>query len=172
MSRLNSCYEASESILAFDKETNAFVIIEYKKEKNFSVIDQGISYMNLMLNNQADFILEYNEKKLQKLKRNDVEWSQSRIIFISTEFNKYQQHAIGFRDLGIQLYEIKKYENGIFLIDEIKPLETGKSIATITRSNPIAKKVSDIIKTYSEEDLLRPAGEKSSPSILNSRNTS
>jgi RecB family endonuclease NucS len=30
--------------LAFDKETNAFVIIEYKKEKNFSVIDQGISY--------------------------------------------------------------------------------------------------------------------------------
>ena len=68
-----------------------------------------------MLNNQADFILEYNEKKLQKLKRNDVEWSQSRIIFISTEFNKYQQHAIGFRDLGIQLYEVKKYENGIFL---------------------------------------------------------
>ena len=50
-----------------------------------------------------------------------------------------------------------------FFIDEIKPLETGKSIATITRSNPIAKKVSDIIKTYSEEDLLRPAGEKSSP---------
>ena len=63
--------------LGFDKETNAFVIIEYKKEKNFSVIDQGISYINLMLNNQADFILEYNKKKFRKLERKDVDWSQS-----------------------------------------------------------------------------------------------
>ena len=29
--------------LAFDNDTNSFVIIEYKKDKNFSVIDQGIS---------------------------------------------------------------------------------------------------------------------------------
>jgi hypothetical protein len=47
--------------LAFDKESDAFVIIEYKKDRNFSVVDQGISYLNLMLNNKADFILEYNE---------------------------------------------------------------------------------------------------------------
>ncbi len=28
--------------LAFDKEANAFVIIEYKRDKTFSVIDQGL----------------------------------------------------------------------------------------------------------------------------------
>jgi RecB family endonuclease NucS len=27
--------------LAFDKESNSFVIIEYKRDKNYSVIDQG-----------------------------------------------------------------------------------------------------------------------------------
>ena len=42
--------------LAFDKEANAFVIIEYKRDKNFSVIDQGYAYLSLMLNNKADFI--------------------------------------------------------------------------------------------------------------------
>ena len=31
--------------LAFDNETKAFVIIEYKRDKNFSVIDQGVSYL-------------------------------------------------------------------------------------------------------------------------------
>ena len=47
--------------LAFDNETKAFVIIEYKRDKNFSVIDQGVSYLNLMLEYKSDFIVEYNE---------------------------------------------------------------------------------------------------------------
>jgi hypothetical protein len=47
-------------MLAFDREASAFVIIEYKKDRNFSVVDQGVAYLNLMLNNKADFILEYS----------------------------------------------------------------------------------------------------------------
>ena len=34
--------------LAYDSETQAFVIIEYKKERNLSVIDQGYSYLALL----------------------------------------------------------------------------------------------------------------------------
>lgn len=49
--------------LAFDSEKKSFVIIEYKRDKNFSVIDQGYAYLSLMLNNKAEFILEYNESK-------------------------------------------------------------------------------------------------------------
>src|SRR5436309_5455438 len=48
--------------LTFDPEAQAFVIIEYKRNEQFSVIDQGYTYLALMLNNKADFILEYNEK--------------------------------------------------------------------------------------------------------------
>ena len=39
--------------LAFNTETNSFVIIEYKNVKNYSVIDQGYSYLSLLLNNKA-----------------------------------------------------------------------------------------------------------------------
>ncbi len=31
--------------LAFDKDAASFVIIEYKRDKNFSVIDQGYAYL-------------------------------------------------------------------------------------------------------------------------------
>ncbi len=55
--------------LGFDKENNFFVIIEYKKDRNFSVIDQGYTYMSLLLNNKADFILEYNENCGGQLKK-------------------------------------------------------------------------------------------------------
>src|SRR3712207_238004 len=44
--------------LAFDIQTNAFIIIEYKRDKNISVIDQGFTYLSLMLENKADFIVE------------------------------------------------------------------------------------------------------------------
>lgn len=54
--------------LAFDNETKSFVIIEYKRDKNFSVIDQGVSYLNLMLEYKSDFIVEYNETQNSTLK--------------------------------------------------------------------------------------------------------
>ena len=48
--------------LCFNPENKAFVIIEYKKDRSFSVIDQGFAYLSLLLNNKADFLVEYNEK--------------------------------------------------------------------------------------------------------------
>ena len=73
-----------------------------------------------MLNNKADFILEYNEKAVNisatPLKRQDVDWSQSRVIFVTPEFTKYQQHAIGFRVFSntvVQNSQICKWINSI-----------------------------------------------------------
>ena len=55
--------------LAFDREAKSFVIIEYKRDKTFSVIDQRYAYLFLMLINKADFILEFNESQNKSLKR-------------------------------------------------------------------------------------------------------
>jgi predicted transport protein len=143
--------------LAFDPESKGFIIIEYKRDRNFSVVDQGMAYLNLMLNNKADFILEYNERKTPHLKRNDIDWTQTRVIFVAPEFTKYQQHVIGFKDLGIQLWEVHKYKNNIVIFNEIKPLQTTESISTIakTSKNPEVKRVSQEIRVYTEEDLLK-----------------
>ena len=97
--------------LAFDPDAKAFVIIEYKRDRTFSVIDQGYAYLSLMLNNKADFILEYNESQNQSLKRTDVDWTQSKVIFISPLFTTYQREAINFKDLPIELLEVKKFQN-------------------------------------------------------------
>ena len=65
--------------LAFDNQNKAFIIIEYKRDKNVSVVDQGFTYLSLMLENKADFIVEYNENMKVSLKREEVDWSQSRV---------------------------------------------------------------------------------------------
>ncbi len=147
--------------LAFDKESSAFVIIEYKRDRNFSVVDQGVAYLNLMLNNRSDFIIEYNEVfSSQPLKRGDVDWSQSRIIFIAPEFTRHQQYAIGFKDLGIQLWEVYKYSNDLIVFNEAKSPFTKEPLATIAKRNPVTKKITDQIKVYSEEDHLKGVGER------------
>jgi len=140
--------------LAYDSENKCFVIIEYKNDRNFSVIDQGYSYLALLLNNKADFILEYNEKMKKGLRKDDLDWSQSRVIFISPEFTKYQKGAINFRDLPIELWEISVYENGMVLIDSITTPEGSESIEKISPRGESFKEVSREIKVYSEQDFL------------------
>ena len=39
--------------LAFDEETNAFKIIEYKNVKNHSLVDQGYTYLKLLLESNS-----------------------------------------------------------------------------------------------------------------------
>ena len=64
--------------LAFDPQSKAFIIIEYKRDKNYSVVDQGFMYLSLMLENKADFVIEYNERKKCAMKRDEVDWTLSR----------------------------------------------------------------------------------------------
>jgi predicted transport protein len=148
--------------LAFDRDSKGFVIIEYKKDRNISVVDQGMAYLNLMLNNKADFILEYNDRSVGSniLKRADTDWSQSRVLFVAPEFTKYQQYAIGFKDFGIQLWEIRKYKNGIVTFNEVKSPAKKESITTIARSNAVARRVSEEIKVYTEDDHLSAVDDK------------
>lgn len=75
--------------LAFDEETKSFRIIEYKNVRNASLVDQGYTYLKLMLERKADFVLQYNIKTKLSLTIKDIDWSQSRIIFVSPIFTVY-----------------------------------------------------------------------------------
>jgi predicted transport protein len=137
--------------LGYDKENKSFVIIEYKKERNFSVIDQGYTYLSLMLNNKSDFILEYNENCKDNLKRDDVDWSQSRVIFISPNFTEYQKNSVNFKDVPFELWEIKKYDNGLIGFLEHKT-SSDVSISTIkTEVESVVGSVTKEITVYSED---------------------
>jgi len=140
--------------LGFDKDARSFVILEFKKDKNFSVIDQGYAYLSLMLNNKADFILEYNENSKVALKRDDIDWSQSKVIFISPSFTTYQKEAINFKDLPIELWEIKRYNNQTVSYAQVRTSGARESIKTISRQDEVIDKVTKEIKVYSEDEHL------------------
>jgi hypothetical protein len=130
--------------LCFNNETNSFVIIEYKKGNSYSVIDQGYSYLSLMLNNKSEFIIEYNERLNKNLRRDDVDWTQSRIIFISQSFSSYQKNSVNFKNLPFELWEIKRFKNDTIVlnqqisnskenIDTLSNIESGSVIEGVTK---------------------------------------
>ena len=138
--------------LAYDTETASFVIIEYKRDRSFSVIDQGFAYLALMLNNKADFILEYNEKIGTSLRRDDIDWSQSRVLFIAQSFTAHQLQAINFKDLPIELWEARKYSDDLISFNQIKALQSAESIKTVSRDEVVST-VSKEVETISAEEV-------------------
>jgi predicted transport protein len=142
--------------LAFDEENCSFVIIEYKRDRNYSVVDQGISYLNLMFEYKADFIIEYNESQKKSLKRDNIDWSQSKVIFIAPSFTDFQKQSSNFRDLPIELWEIKLFENNIIVINPIKKSQSAPSIKQVQRKeeSDISKVVKEI-EVYDEDRFLK-----------------
>jgi hypothetical protein len=141
--------------LAFDQQANSFVIIEYKKGTSYSVIDQGYSYLSLMLNNKADFVLEFNEKMEENLKKDQVDWSSSKVIFVSPSFNNYQKNSVNFKDVPFELWEIRKFEGGLIALEQRQSSST-QSINSLVGagSDSVISQVSAEVKVVSEEELV------------------
>ena len=147
--------------LAFDEQANAFVIIEYKKGSSYSVIDQGYSYLSTMLNNKADFILEYNEKTNGTLRRDEIDWSASKVIFVSPSFNSYQKNSVNFKDVPFELWEIKRFDNNLIAFEQHQS-SSSDSINRLssTSSNSVIQQVSKEVRQVTEEELLSSVSEK------------
>lgn len=144
--------------LAFDEESKSFRIIEYKNVKNYSLVDQGYTYLKLVLERKADFVLQYNIKTKKSFTLKDIDWSQTRIIFVSPTYTQYQLNASDFKNMPIELLKITRYENDIVDIEFIKK-ESNVKIEDIYKDSE-QEKVNKEIKVYTEEDHLNNVPEK------------
>ncbi len=85
------------------------------------------------------------------MKKNDIDWSQSRIIFIAPFYTTYQRKAIELKDLPIELWEIKKYSNNTILFNQIQRPERIESIKTINEKSEVIRNVSKEVVVNTEE---------------------
>ncbi len=140
--------------LAWNPETKSFIIIEYKKDRNFSIVDQGFSYLSLLVNKKEFFLIEYFEHTKQHLRREDVDWSQSRVVFISPSFTQHQINSVNFKNMAFDLYEIKLFDNNFILFNQMKPVDSCESIDLVMK-DPKFESVTKEIKSYSINGLFK-----------------
>ena len=106
--------------VAYDEENAAFVIIEYKKVRNTSLVDQGYAYLHTVLDRKAELVLLYNKMKNDRKQVSDFSWDMTRIYFVSPYFSKFQLAATGFANMPFKLFEIQQYDGGLIEIIEIE----------------------------------------------------
>lgn len=87
------------------------------------------------------------------MKRDDVDWSQTRVAFVSPSFTENQREATNFKDLAIELWEVKRYEEDIIIINPLKKSSVVSIKPTIQNKLEYAE-VAKELKTYTEEDFL------------------
>ncbi len=145
--------------VAFDEETKSFVIVEYKRGKNESLVDQGYAYLYTLLDRKADFVLLYNDVFNTSKGLKDFDWTQTRIMFVSPKFTDYQKNATAFSNMPFELYEVKQYEDGIILVDEINKNKLAKvdSVESI-KDDKITKVTKEVI-VYTEKEALEKGNE-------------
>jgi len=95
-------------------ENNCPVIIEYKRSTNENVINQGLYYLDWLLDHKAEFQLLVLNKISNKV-ADAIEWASARLICIAGDYIKYDGYAVEQINRNIELIRYKKYEDLLLL---------------------------------------------------------
>lgn len=120
-------------------EDNCPVIFEYKRSTNENVINQGLFYLDWLMDHKADFKLLVMDK-LGKEIADKVEWSVPRLICIASDFTKYDEYAVKQINRNIELVRYKKFGQDLLMFEGVshntaKVSQSPKTINNNTKSS-------------------------------------
>lgn len=92
------------------------VIIEYKRSSDENVINQGLFYLDWLLDHKAEFELLIQKKFGQEI-ADEIEWGAPRLLCIAGDFNKFDEHAVHQIPRNISLLRYRRYDNDLLLLE-------------------------------------------------------
>lgn len=130
-------------------ENGCPVIIEYKRTLNENVINQGLFYLDWLLDHKAEFELMVL-KKLGKEQADSIDWTHPRLLCIAGDFTRYDEHAVKQINRNIELIRYKKFGENLLLL-ELVNVTQARTSSTISESvNAKASSGSADYKTVSD----------------------
>lgn len=97
-------------------ENGCPVIIEYKRHSNENVINQGLFYLDWLLDHQAEFRWLVMEQ-LGKEAADNIEWQGTRLLCIAGDFTKYDEHAVQQINRNIELLRYKLFAHDLLMLE-------------------------------------------------------
>lgn len=128
-------------------ENHSPVIIEYKRSVNENVINQGLFYLDWLLDHKAEFEL-LTLRKYGETIADSIDWNNPRLLCIAGGFTKYDIHAVQQINRNIELYQYKHYIDGFILLDLVKTT-TAQTVHTSENDNTSINKNNRKTKTVS-----------------------
>lgn len=99
-------------------ENHCPVIFEYKRSLKENVINQGLFYLNWLLDHKDSFKVLVIEK-LGLAAANEIDWSMPRVVCIAGDFTRYDESAIKQMNRNISLIRYKKFGKDLLMFEQI-----------------------------------------------------
>lgn len=112
-------------------ENGCPVIIEYKRHSNENVINQGLFYLDWLLDHKADFRLLVMDK-LGKDEADKIEWGGTRLLCIAADFTRYDQHAVAQINRNIELIRYKLFGDDLLLFELVNGATAASTVVIST----------------------------------------
>lgn len=114
-------------------ENGVPVIVEYKRSLNENVINQGLFYLDWLLDHRAEFQLLVM-KKLGVEVAEDISWENTRLLCIAGDFKRHDLHAVEQINRNIELIRYRRYGNDLLLLELVNSVSGGDAEAPLQRS--------------------------------------
>ena len=92
------------------------VILEYKRLVSENVINQGLFYLDWLLDHKKEFQWLVMEKLGQEA-ADAVDWSQPRLICIASDFTRYDSYAVNQINRAIELIRYRRFGDNHLMIE-------------------------------------------------------
>ncbi|MBP6533523.1 MAG: DUF91 domain-containing protein [Arenimonas sp.] len=137
-------------------ENNCPVILEYKRSTGENVINQGLYYLDWLMDHKAEFTL-LTINKLGKTSADAIDWSAPRLVCIAADFTKYDGHAVQQINRNIELIRYRRFGHELLLLELANAsnasgaINQKSSVPKQTRNLPMVKNDSLIGKSASPD---------------------
>lgn len=129
-------------------ENHCPVIFEYKRSMKDNVINQGLFYLNWLLDHKDSFKVLVIDKLGLKESEN-IDWTMPRVICVAGDFTKYDESAIKQMNRNISLIRYKKFGDDLLMFEQINENIAAAILDSDTTTAPTAKQQKD--KTFDEQ---------------------
>lgn len=102
------------------------VILEYKRSVGENVINQGLFYLNWLMDHQAEFKLLVLQR-LGALAADAIDWSAPRVVCIASDFTKYDDHAVQQIGRNIELIRYRRFGSELLLLEQANSSNSGNA---------------------------------------------
>lgn len=119
-------------------ENNCPAILEYKRSVGENVINQGLFYLDWLMDHQAEFKLLVMDR-LGKPAADAIDWTAPRLVCIAADFTKYDGHAVQQINRNIELIRYRRFGDELLLLELANATSANASKATGTKGTKAAK---------------------------------
>lgn len=129
--------------LGIDENGNP-VIIEYKRTTNENVINQGLFYLDWLLDHRAEFELMVL-KQLGQDAADAIDWSAPRLVCIAGGYTKYDEHAVQQINRNIELMRYRRFGEDLLLLELVNATSAAPTTISESGASVTYKSVSQTV---------------------------